>query len=264
MTKLDAIILAAGKPKPDTPLYHESKGEPKAMIDIHGRPMIEWVIEGLQNAASIEDILVVGLPEAWQNLQTKRPVYHVPDQGSMAANGMFSLDWFRQNKPQTNVVVGCSADIPHIQGHMIDRFVQMCQPFDRLLYAVYATPEQIETRYPTAKRTYATFKNGQQIASGDVFLFQTALRETNHTLWEALTLARKKPWRVAQAVGLRPLLKYLTGRLSLAEAAETGGQILNGNRNSVKVMQTPFVEMVMDGDKPHQIELLRQTFPFTN
>ena len=53
-------------------------------------------------------------------------------------------------------------------------------------------------------------------------------------------------------VGYRTLLKYLTRRLSLSEAAEIGGRLLNNNPQSVKLIHSPYVELVMDGDKPQK------------
>ena len=42
---MDAVILAGGIPRPDEPLYAYSNGEAKALIDVAGKPMIQWVYE---------------------------------------------------------------------------------------------------------------------------------------------------------------------------------------------------------------------------
>ena len=42
---MDAIILAGGIPLPEDPLYSYSKGDAKALIDVAGKPMIQWVLD---------------------------------------------------------------------------------------------------------------------------------------------------------------------------------------------------------------------------
>ena len=51
---MDCLVLAGGRPAPDHPLYAETRGAPKALIEVGGRPMIEWVLEALRGAASID------------------------------------------------------------------------------------------------------------------------------------------------------------------------------------------------------------------
>ncbi len=262
MSMFDMVILAGGTPTADSPLYPYTHGRPKAMIDINGRPMIEWIIEAGQQSQNIADVIVVGLDDqgVQRSLNTLRPVHFLPNQGGMVSNGMFALDWLAQHRPQTKVIVGCSSDIPHTKAHMIDDLIALCQPLDCVMYGIYSFPDQITARYPTAKRTYSKFQGGVQIATGDMFVLQTAFRDTNESLWQAITEARKKPWKVAQAVGFSTLFKYLTRRLSIQEAAEIAGRVLANDPQAIKVLPTPHVELTMDGDKPHQIDILRQTF----
>ena len=47
---MDAIVTAGGIPRPEDPLYTYSHGDSKALIDVAGKPMIQWVLEGLEQA----------------------------------------------------------------------------------------------------------------------------------------------------------------------------------------------------------------------
>ena len=40
---MDAIVTAGGIPMPGEPLYEYTNGSPKALLDIAGKPMIQWV-----------------------------------------------------------------------------------------------------------------------------------------------------------------------------------------------------------------------------
>ena len=44
---MDAVVLAGGIPQPNEPLYSYSHGEAKALIDMAGKPMIQWVLDAL-------------------------------------------------------------------------------------------------------------------------------------------------------------------------------------------------------------------------
>lgn len=256
---MDAIVLAGSIPEPADPLYALTKGRPKAMIPIGDRPMIAHVVAALHDAKEIEKVLVVGLddPADQQMLAACDIAKFLPDQGSMVANGMAGLEWLAENRPDTTVVMGCSSDIPHLAGFMIDELIDLCRPFDRLLYYPVIKRSLMEARYPTAARTFATLKGGLELAGGDVFILQKAFLHTDHSLWEKLTGARKNPLEIARIIGWGTLLKLVFNQLSLEEAASLGGRILGSDR-PIGIVFPPFAELGMDADKPHQVEILRQ------
>ncbi|MDJ0754910.1 MAG: NTP transferase domain-containing protein [Ardenticatenaceae bacterium] len=258
---MDAIVIAGGIPHVDHPLYHLTQGRPKAMLDMGGRPMIEWVLFALNQADQIEDVIVVGLddPADQERLDKRSVATFIPNQGSLVANGMAGLRWLRRHKSQSKVVVGCSSDIPHIEGHMIDALIDLCRPFDRLFYYPVISRKKVETVYPQARRTYTRFKGGVEVAGADIFVLQTAFLDTDHQLWEKLTNARKSPLQVARLIGFLTLFKLVFGQLSLAEAAATGGRILSSDR-PIGIVFPDHPELAMDGDKPHQVRILRERF----
>ena len=44
---MDAIVTAGGIPQPEDPLYTFSNGNAKALIDVAGKPMVQWVLDAL-------------------------------------------------------------------------------------------------------------------------------------------------------------------------------------------------------------------------
>ena len=42
---MDAIVIAGGIPQPEEPLYEYTQGIPKAMLNIAGKPMVQWVLD---------------------------------------------------------------------------------------------------------------------------------------------------------------------------------------------------------------------------
>ena len=249
---MDGVIMAGGSPGPDDPLYAYTQGRPKALIDMNGRTMLERVVDALQASCSIEDVVVVG-PGSDMDMHFQRPVHHLPDQNNLVANALAGINWLRQQKPDTRIVFLCSADIPTITGDIVDKFVELCRPFDRAIYYCFATQATIETRFPHSRRTFVKLK-GLNVAGGDVALIHAELADSHYELWQAMTNARKHAWQLARIVGLPMLLKFLFRRVSLADIETTAERLIN---RPAKIILSPYAELAMDADKPRQVELLR-------
>jgi NDP-sugar pyrophosphorylase family protein len=252
---MDALVVAGGKPGPEDPLYPYTNGDPKAVIPMGERTMLERVIDALQDAEHIEEIIVVGIGHD-HGMTFKRPVHHLEDQGSMMANGKAGLDWLKEHDPTPRMVVGVSADIPTLTGDIVDDLIEACRPWQHILYYTVVTPEKMEKRFPNSARTYVQFKE-TPVAGGDMFLIHTQIADTEPELLEAFSNARKHAWKLARLVGFGTLLKFLLHRLSLAEVEQIGQKILSG---PVKVIISPHAEIAMDADKPHQVDLLQAEF----
>lgn len=248
---MDCVIIAGGLPGPEDPIYVYTQGKPKALLDMHGRTLLERVVDAVQNSQYIEDVIVVGLGSD-MGMNFKRPVIHLPDHGSLVKNGTAGLDWIIKNKPQTTHVLGASGDVPLLSGVIIDDLITTCRPFDYGVYYNFVTRETMEKRFPHSTRTYVKLK-GLEVAGGDVAILTTQLGREQELL-EMLASARKHAWKIARIVGLRMLLKLLFRRVTLTDIEATA-QRLTGF--PVKILLNPHAEAGMDVDKPHQVDLLR-------
>jgi hypothetical protein len=180
----------------------------------------------------------------------------LPDHGSMIANILAGVAWFRQNRPGAEVVLGCSADIPTITGRIVDEFVEACRPWDKAVYYNFVTRDKLEGRFPHSKRTYSRL-SGREVAGGDMVIARLDVAERNRALIETLTGARKQPWRIARVVGPRILLRFLFHRVTFADIEAAAGRILGAPAQIV--LDGP-AELAMDADKPFQVDLLRAEF----
>ncbi|MFZ0544577.1 MAG: NTP transferase domain-containing protein [Candidatus Promineifilaceae bacterium] len=252
---MDAIVVAGGRPQPDDDLFPYTQGEPKALIKMGDRTMLERVIDALQGSSQIEEIVVIGIGHD-HGMTFKRPVHHVPDQGSMVANGVAGINFLLQLNPTPRYIIGASSDIPALTSDIVDELIEACRPFQYSIYYTLVTQETMESRFPHSNRTYVRLKD-LFVAGGDLFLFHTELININPTLLEALSNARKHAWKLARIVGFRTLLKFLLHRLSLEEVEKAGGRLIDG---PVKTVLFPHAELAMDADKPHQVEVLQAGF----
>ncbi len=249
---MDCIVVAGGVPQAEDLLYEYTQGQPKALLDMNGRTMLERVVDALQSSRQVEEIVVVGLGSD-MGQTFKRPVHHLPGQGSLIANTIAGINWVLQRKPDTQAVLASSADIPLLTGEIVDAIIEMCQPFDFGVYYNFVTRETMEARFPGSKRTFTKLK-GVQVAGGDLGIIQPEVITDNPALWDAMSNARKHAWQIAREVGIMVLLKLLTRQLSIVDIEQLATRLTG---KPAKVLLNPYAEMGMDGDKPHQIELLR-------
>ena len=249
---MDCVIIAGGLAAPEDPMYALTQGKPKALLPMGGRTMLERVVDALQGSQHIDDIVVVGLGSD-MGMTFNRPVYHLPDHGSLVNNIVAGLNWVRERQPDVKMILGASADIPLLTSSMVDTLIDMCRPFDAGVYYTYVSRETMEKRFPHSNRTFVKLK-GIEIAGGDLGLMNPATIDNNEELFTALSNARKHAWKIARVVGIGLLLKFLFRRLGPKEIEEEARRVLG---TPIKTINLPYAEMAMDADKPHQVEMLR-------
>lgn len=251
MTTINCVILAGGLPQPGEPLYELTQGKSKALLDMNGRTMLERVVDALQTAQHIGEIVVVGLGSDL-GMTFQKPVYHVPDCGNMLKNALGGVAKMRELHPETNLMLICSADIPTITAPIVDEFIEKCAPYDKGMVYNFVDKPTLEARFPHSNRTYVKLKDAL-IAGGDIALIQADLTDSNQDVWEALTNARKHAWQLARIIGFRFLFKLLLRQLSFADI-EVAAKRITGR--PCQIILNPHAEIAMDADKPEQFLLL--------
>ncbi|HEX9090287.1 MAG TPA: hypothetical protein VF831_02305, partial [Anaerolineales bacterium] len=82
---MDAVLSAGGIPIPGELLYPYTLGRPKALLDIHGKPMIQWVLEALGAANQVENVVLIGL-EGDSGVTCSKPITFIPNRITMIEN----------------------------------------------------------------------------------------------------------------------------------------------------------------------------------
>ncbi len=250
---IDAIITAGGKPAPAEPLYPHSQGNYKAFLDIHGKPMIQWVLEALDASQLVERIFVVGLP-AFTDLKTRKPLVLVPDRGGMLENIQAGVEEILKDRPQTRKVLAGTSDIPAITPQMVDWLVERVMESDNDIYYTVIQKESMEARYPGSRRSYVRLKD-MEVCGGDLNAIDTSVIGSNTAIYNRLISARKSAFRQAALLGYDTLFLLLLHQMSLADAVEQVSKRL-GIRG--RAIVSPYPELGMDVDKPHQLEILQR------
>ena len=251
---MDAIVIAGGIPAPDEPLYKYTQGKSKALLEIAGKPMIQWVLDALSQAKNVDNVIIIGLPEG-SGVTCSKPLYFVENQGGMLANIVAGVDKMLQVNPQAEYVLTVSADIPAITGEMVDWLVDTAMQTKHDIYYGIVPREVMEQRYPGSNRTYTKLAD-MEICGADILIAHKSMAtDPKHlAMWEELIGKRKSPLKQAASIGFLTLLLLLLRRLTLEDAIERITKRLNITGRAIIWKHA---EAAMDVDKPHQFEILR-------
>jgi GTP:adenosylcobinamide-phosphate guanylyltransferase len=249
---MDAVITAGGIPQPGEPLYEYTQGISKAMLDIQGRPMVQWVIDALEGAPSVERMVIVGLDKS-DNLSGSKIAAYLPNQGGMIENARAGITHIMQLNPQVRHVLYVSSDIPTITAEMVDWVVKTSQETDHDAYYNVITKEVMEKRFPGSKRSYVHLR-GMEVCGGDLNVLRAQTVAGNEELMQRLVDSRKNALKQAALVGYDTAILLLLRVLSLERAARIAAKRLG---IKARPMVCPYAEIGMDVDKPHQLELVR-------
>lgn len=249
---MDAIVLAGGIPQPDDPLYAYSNGDSKALIDIAGKPMVQWVLDALGEAGQVDNVIVIGLSPK-SGVTCKKPVHYISNQGRMLANIVAGVHKSLELDKKTKYVLVVSSDIPALKPEMVDWLVDTCMETKDDLYYGVCTREVMEARFPDSKRTYTKLK-GIELCGADINITHVRMATEHLDMWETLIGTRKTPLRQAGIIGLGTLFQVLTRTITLENLVE---KVCNRIGIKGRAVIWSHAEACMDVDKPHQLELMR-------
>jgi 2-phospho-L-lactate guanylyltransferase (CobY/MobA/RfbA family) len=251
---MDAIVTAGGIPLPEEPLYPATKGESKALVDVAGKPMIQWILDALSEAKTVDNVVIVGLTEK-SGLECSKKMYFISNQGKMVANLQAGARKVKEINPDAEHVLIVASDIPGITGEMVDWVVNTDMQTDLDVYYHILQREVMEKRYPGCKRTWTRLKD-MEVCGGDMNIGRLSLLMSEDTdMWEKITDARKSPLKQAALVGFDTAFQLLTGQLTLEKAESNIMARLN---ITGKAIVCPYSEVGMDVDKLFQLEIMRE------
>lgn len=248
MSEVDAVVLAGGVVKGE--LARAGGSAKKACLNVGNRLMVEYVVEALEGASSIDDIVVAGPPELAEVFSGKgrvRVVNGGEDMVTTALQGARELS-------EGQFILFVTADVPLIKPDMVDDFISTCRDREYDLYYPIVPREATEAAYSGVRRTYARLKEGV-FTGGNLFLVRSSVIARCAENAMRLVKLRKNPLQLARLAGWCLLIKSAFGQVSLKEAEERFSHIL-GLKGKAVVM--PYPEIGIDVDKIEDLNLARQ------
>jgi len=251
--KLDAVVLAGGRMTPEDPLFDEAPDGYRSLIDLQGKPMVQWVIDALSASDAMNTLYVIGLPKDY-GLKATKPLHFLPDAGGMFENIHAGALQAAKDHPLQDKVMVSSGDIPALRSEMADWLVKQVQK-DPELFLYYSVISQsvMEERFPESARSFVHFKD-ISVCGGDLNVIDTRLFTIERPIWKRLTEARKRPLKQASLLGLDVLALVALRLITLDGAVK---KVCKKLSLEGRALVSPYAEMAMDADKPHQLAILR-------
>ena len=250
---MDAIVTAGGIPQPEDPLYTYSNGDSKALIDLAGKPMVQWVLDALSDAKLVDNVIVIGLSSK-SGVTCKKPLHFISNQGRMLANIVAGVSKSLELNKKNKYVLIVSSDIPALKSEMVDWLIETSMETQDDLYYGVCPKEVMEARFPGSRRTYTPLKD-MQVCGADINISHVRNATEHLDMWEQLIGNRKSPFKQAGIIGLGTLLALFLRRLTLEDAVRRVSERIGIKGRAIVWSHA---EPCMDVDKPHQLELLRE------
>jgi len=254
-----AALVMAGAPN-DGPLKEASDAPYEALIDIGGRPMVEYVLDALRAAPSVGAIAVVGPAELRKAVRLGDALL-LESAGSVLDNLERGVRALREAGCRGHLLVATS-DIPLITVEALETFLALCRrrdaeaPVDRDRFDAYypmVSRENCDARFPGVQRTYVGLKDGQ-FTGGNVVLLDPAVVLDRRQLFEQVVALRKDPVGMARLLGFGFIVKFLLRRLTARDIEN----IVREKFGIVgAVIQVPHAEVGFDVDKPSDLAIAR-------
>jgi GTP:adenosylcobinamide-phosphate guanylyltransferase len=249
---MDAIVAAGGIPLPEDPLYPFTEGHSKAMLDIAGKPMIQWVLDALSASKKVDNIIIIGMSEK-SGITCSKPVYYLSSEGRMLANIVAGVNKALELDPKTERVLIVSSDIPALTTEMVDWLVDEIEKEPADLYYGIIPREAMEKRFPDSRRTWTHLK-GLDVCGADINAAHVRMATEHLDMWEALIGNRKSPLRQASTIGFGTLVLVALRQITLDDLVK---RVCERIGIQGKAIIWPWAEAGMDVDKPHQLEIMR-------
>jgi len=250
---MHALITAGGIPKPGEYLYEQTKGIPKALLDLNGKPMIQWILDAVNGSSQIDEIFVVGLPDT-TSLISRRPIHFVNDTGGALENVIAGAAAMMALDSKMDLFLMTSSDIPALTTQMVDWVIAQGKLANVDIHFFTVKRQDMEMRYPESRRTYTRFQD-VELCSADIFLARVEKVLNPAARWRDLLSARKSPLKQAAIIGYDILFLMLLRRIKLQKAV---GIVTRRLDLTGRVAFTPYPEMGMDVDKDFQLEIMRK------
>ena len=245
---MDAIILSGSDQKTEQKLGVKDK----ALLLLEGKPMIDYVVEALLAAPSIDRVLIAGSKEIEAYFAGHARVVVVPC-GKTAIESLFHV--FPYTDIHAERLLLCTNDLPLLDGDIVENFIGLCRPQGLDVYYPLISEAVNLQSYPKTVRTYIKFKEGLY-TGGNMFLIRPAMIARCRDKIEKLVAARKSLFQIACIVGLPCLFRYATGSLDLPSAVRIGQKAL-GIQGAAIICPDP--EISIDVDKTSDLALVEET-----
>lgn len=233
---LPAIVLAGERPG-GNPLARAFNLPAGVLVEVAGRPCVTRVIETLVASRSISGGLICGPVESivnaspvFSDLLSRGPFRWIAPAQGPADSARAALDQL----PERPVLL-TAADHALLTPEIVDSFTALATTRDADFVVGFVPWSLVRAAYPESRRTVLKFAGGAYCGS-NLYLVRTPAGARLIDLWRDFQALRKRPWKMARAIGPGTLISYLLGRLSVEAALLRIGNLAGCRIEHVEIL----------------------------
>ena len=246
--RFGAAVLASGA----ADRLAQSVGVPhKALIEIAGRAMIDYVIEALQGCAELDKLVVVASDDgAAEHLQSDLTI--VKPEGSSILD---TIETAAEALSDSDYLILCTCDAPMLTPEAVSHFIKTCRnrPGADFAHSVVKAPV-VRAALPDVRRTVVHLVEGGFV-SGCMSAMTQSFVDNNMDRIRQFFGVRKSKIALAHLLGWRFLGRLLLKRLSLVGVVSRAEELLGCE---VLPVISPYASVAFDVDKMSDLQIARQ------
>ncbi len=255
MSALFHAVVLAGDRGPGDPVARHAGVACKALVPVRGQPMLLRVLDALAASQTVAGVTLVGPSAAQlagcapldQRLARDELAWLEPA-SSPSLSALRALAALPQGTP----VLLTTADHALLQPAWVDAFCVQALHSGKDALVGLARHAAVQAAFAQSRRTALRFRDGAYCGC-NLFAFITPAGRRAPEFWRHIEQQRKKPHRLAAALGMGTLLAYVLGRLTLEAGlvrlsqrvgAQLGAVLLDDPRAAVDVDTVADFELV--------------------
>jgi molybdopterin-guanine dinucleotide biosynthesis protein A len=250
------VLVLAGRRGPHEPLAQAAGCSHKALIPIHGIPMLDRVVRTLRTVQGVQRVVIsTDEPSSLESLDELRELdaaglLHFHGVGDSPSASVLK---YLSQLPAGELLLVITADHPLLTTDMLEYFCAEARHNDADVTVGVMAESLFRTHYPDSKRSFIPLR-GERFCGTNLFALRGGSgAKAAATFWNHAGQFRKRPWRLVSTFGVWNLLLIALQRLD-AEAARKSAEKVIGAR--IAVVQMPFVECAIDVDNPADLVLV--------
>jgi GTP:adenosylcobinamide-phosphate guanylyltransferase len=251
--ELQSALVLAGRRGSDDPLAAARGVSHRALLPVHGVPMLVRVVRALAASGCVGRIHV--------SMHAPACAREVPELDALAAGGRLCLHE-AEPSPSASVLAVLAAEptAPYLVTTADHALLtpEMVRHFDAAAGACgadlaigFVAASLLRESYPQSTRTFLRLR-GEAWSGANLFAFRTARSRAAADFWRRAERFRKRPWRLVAALGPSLLASYAAGRLDLDAALARASRRIGA---SVRAVRMPVAEAAIDVDRESDFEL---------
>jgi GTP:adenosylcobinamide-phosphate guanylyltransferase len=254
-TPFTALVLAGAR-APDDPVAKAAGVPVKSLARVGGTPMVLRVLLALEEAREVGERVLCGpdLAAVEQEVELRRRLVSRQFRWiEQCATPSASAHHAMQSLPADVPVLVTTADHALLTAEMIDYFCARARTTGCEVVVGVAPLDLVAAAHPETRRTVMRLRDGSYCGC-NLFAFLTPRARTAAAFWCRVEEDRKNPRRVIAVLGWMAVLRYLLGRLSLADGLDRISRRLGLSAGAVVM---PFPDAAIDVDTVGDLRLVQ-------